>query len=377
MKFDDLFNEEESGGLFEQEETQDTTLIPEENLEEDDGVEKEVEKVIDFEETDKDLFENENENEVKETDPTSKKNITNTKNNFILSLSTVYKEEGLISDFDEAELTKIVEEEGEVAGLKYLNDLQRDVISQEMQKNYSEDKNELEEYFKLKDLGVDDELAKKLIYNKGTFDNVTEEELEENEDLRRKILHQNYKNNTSFSESKIKKEIDKTIMAGDDIEEAMEALSEVKNYTAKQIEAEKLRIKEEEKAAKENIINERKSFKELVNNTDEIFEGQKLTKALKDKITAMVLEPSVKLENGQQLNAVWAERMKDPKKFEMLLAYHIATGTFYGKTDTLDKKAKTKAANKLEEIVKSTATPIKGGKSINKQQDGFRVQDWL
>ena len=78
-----------------------------------------------------------------------------------------------------------------------------------------------------------------------------------------------------------------------------------------------------------------------------------LNNILKDKLTSMVLDPSVKLDNGQQLNAVWAERMKDPKKFDMLLAYHIATGSFYGKTDALDKKAKTKAANISKKLIKN------------------------
>ena len=57
---------------------------------------------------------------------------------------------------------------------------------------YSEDRNELEEYFGLKDAGVDPEVAKELIFNKSTFANVTEDDIETDEDLRRKILFQHY-----------------------------------------------------------------------------------------------------------------------------------------------------------------------------------------
>lgn len=381
IKFDDLFDDD--SGIFEQEEVKET-VQPEEDLTKDSkeeiddvDVEKEVKEIVDFESNDEDLFGNDDIEKVDEEEGraphSTKKNITNSQNTFISSLSAVYKEEGLIPDFNQEELDKIVKEEGEIAALKYLNDLQREAIAEELRKNYSEDKNELEEYFKLKDLGIDADLAKELIFDKATFDKITEDDLEDDEELRRKVLFQHYKNTTQFSETKIKKEIEKTIISGEDLEDAIEALNEVKKFTAARIEEEKQRVKEYEKQQKEAIVNEKKAFKEMVEKTDEIFKGEKLTKQLKEKITNMVLEPFTKLDNGQYLNAVWAERMKDPKKFDMLLAYHIATGTFYGNMDSLKKQAKSKAAEELEKAIKHTSTSIRGSKSTITDRDSINL----
>lgn len=383
IKFDGLFDDD--SGIFEQEETKkpDEVLTQDGKEKEeidDEDVEKEVKEVVNFESNDDDLFgnddaeESEEEKEDKGKAPHStKKNITNLQSNFISSLSAVYKEEGLIPDFNQEELNKIIEEEGEVAALKYLNDLQREVIAEEMRKNYSEDKNEFEEYFKLKDLGIDADLAKELVFDKATFDKITETDLEYDEDLRKKVLFQHYKNTTQFSDAKIKKEIDKTITSGEDLEDAIEALKEVKEQTTLRIEEEKRRVKEYEKQQKEAVVNEKKAFKDMIEKTDEIFKGQKLTKQLKDKIANMVLEPATKLDNGQYLNAVWAERMKDPKKFDMLLAYHIATGTFYGEMEVLKKQAKSKAAEDLEKAIKHTSTSIKGNKVTITERDNVNL----
>lgn len=288
---------------------------------------------------------------------------------FPLIFANFQKEEGLISDFDEDELSKIVEEEGEAAGLKYLADLTYEKAYEEARKMYSEDKNELEEFFKLKDSGVDPNVAKDLIFNKSKFESITDDDLEAKEDLRREVLAQHYRNTTSFSEAKIKKEVEKTITSGDDTEEAIEALKEIRDYNTKQIEIEKKKVVENEKAQKEFVKNQQQEIKTYIQGLDEIFQGQKLTKQIKDKMEAMILQPAKKLENGQTLNGIWATRMEDPKKFDANLSYLLTTGAFWGKTKELEKTVKTNAVKKLQEQLEGKNHELKGKNTIKKEND--------
>lgn len=323
----------------------------------------------------------EEEEEKKEVKKSSKKEetekkapLTDTKSDdknlsFPLIFANFQKEEGLISDFDEEELNKIVEEEGEAAGLKYLADLTYDKAYEEARRLYSEDKNELEEFFKLKDSGVDPNVAKDLIFNKSKFEGITDDDLETDEDLRRKVLAQHYRNTTSFSEAKINKEVEKTIISGDDVEDAVEALKEIKEYNAKQIEIEKKKVVENEKAQREFVKQQQEEIKAYIQSLDEIFQGQKLTKQVKDKMEAMILNPAKKLENGQTLNGIWATRAEDPKKFDINLANLLVTGVFWGKTKELEKTVKTNAVKKLQEQLEGKNHELKGKNTIKKEND--------
>lgn len=319
--------------------------------------------------------------EKKEVKKSSKKEeienkapLTDTKSDdknlsFPLIFANFQKEEGLISDFNEEELNKIVEEEGEAAGLKYLADLTYEKAYEEARKLYSEDKNELEEFFKLKDSGVDPNVAKDLIFNKSKFEGITNDDLESDEDLRREVLAQHYRNTTLFSEAKIKKEVEKTIISGDDVEEALEAIKEVKEYNAKQIELEKKKVVENEKAQREFIKQQQQEIKTYIQGLDEVFQGQKLTKQIKDKMEAMILNPAKKLENGQTLNGIWATRMEDPKKFDTNLANLLVTGVFWGKTKELEKTVKTNAVKKLQDQLEGKNLELKGKNTIKKESD--------
>lgn len=320
--------------------------------------------------------EKETEKEVKKTSKKEEKEIKDPlpdtkddKLSFPLIFANFQKEEGLISDFNEEELNKIVEEDGEAAGLKYLADLTYEKAYEEARKMYDSDKVELEEFFKLKDSGVDANIAKDLIFNKSKFGNVSDDDLENDEDLRREVLAQNYRNTTNFSEAKIKKELEKTFTSGNDIEEALEAIKEVKEHNEKQIEIEKKKVVEQEKSQREFIKNQQEEIKTYIQGLDEIFQGQKLTKQVKDKMEAMILNPAKKLENGQSLNGIWATRLEDPKKFDTNLANLLVTGVFWGKTKELEKVVKTNAVKKLQTQLEGKNPELKGKHTIKQEAD--------
>lgn len=293
---------------------------------------------------------------------------------FALAFAKFQQDRGVISDFNEEELLKIEEESGEVGMLEYLLDKSRESIFEEAKKMYAADKEELAEYFDLKDIGVDTETAKELAYQKGHFGNITEEDLTESEDLRRKVIEQHYKMTTNFNESKIKKLVENIFNLGEDETEAIEALEVIKESTKKQIEEVKKQTLEQQKMHQKLIEDARENMKKLIYETDEIIKGQKINKQTQKKLEEMILQPVAKDANGNALNAIWAKRAENPQEFDLKVAYLLHTGIFDGKMDKIKSKTKTEVVTGFEEMLRSK-NQSQGGKTVTKTQGDTSLLD--
>lgn len=327
------------------------------------------------EETGEEIEEEEVSEEVKNT-PLSDdtKENKDASGSFALAFAKFQQDRGVISDFNEEELLKIEEESGEVGMLEYLLDKSRESIFEEAKKMYAADKEELAEYFDLKDIGVDTETAKELAYQKGHFGNITEEDLTESEDLRRKVIEQHYKMTTNFNESKIKKLVENIFNLGEDETEAIEALEVIKESTKKQIEEVKKQTLEQQKMQQKLIEDARENMKKLIYETDEIIKGQKINKQTQKKLEEMILQPAAKDANGNALNAIWAKRAENPQEFDLKVAYLLHTGIFDGKMDKIKSKTKTEVVTGFEEMLRSK-NQSQGGKTVTKTQGDTSLLD--
>lgn len=327
------------------------------------------------EETGEEIEEEEVSEEVKNT-PLSDdtKENKDASGSFALAFAKFQQDRGVISDFNEEELLKIEEESGEVGMLEYLLDKSRESIFEEAKKMYAADKEELAEYFDLKDIGVDTETAKELAYQKGHFGNITEEDLTESEDLRRKVIEQHYKMTTNFNESKIKKLVENIFNLGEDETEAIEALEVIKESTKKQIEEVKKQTLKQQKMQQKLIEDARENMKKLIYETDEIIKGQKINKQTQKKLEEMILQPAAKDANGNALNAIWAKRAENPQEFDLKVAYLLHTGVFDGKMDKLKSKTKTEVVTGFEEMLRSK-NQSQGGKTVTKTQGDTSLLD--
>lgn len=327
------------------------------------------------EETGEEIEEEEVSEEVKNT-PLSDdtKENKDASGSFALAFAKFQQDRGVISDFNEEELLKIEEESGEVGMLEYLLDKSRESIFEEAKKMYAADKEELAEYFDLKDIGVDTETAKELAYQKGHFGNITEEDLTESEDLRRKVIEQHYKMTTNFNESKIKKLVENIFNLGEDETEAIEALEVIKESTKEQIEEVKKQTLEQQKMQQKLIEDARENMKKLIYETDEIIKGQKINKQTQKKLEEMILQPAAKDANGNALNAIWAKRAENPQEFDLKVAYLLHTGIFDGKMDKIKSKTKTEVVTGFEEMLRSK-NQSQGGKTVTKTQGDTSLLD--
>jgi len=291
----------------------------------------------------------------KENPPSQDKDTSNS-NSIALDFARFVNEKGVFSSYDEDEFSKFVEENGDEAGLEYL--FSREVESRvgEIKKTYESD---FVEYIELKDSGVDSDIAKQLISSKIKFDSLTKEQLEADENLRKSVLFQDYKNTTQLSDEKISKLIQKSIDTGTDIEEAIEALESVKKFNAERIKAEKQRVIDEENAAKDNMDKLIKAYKDTIYSANEVL-GQKINKQTQTKIEQFILTKGYKDANNNQVDGITAWISKDPIGARIKLAYAIMTGMLDGDFRKIESKVKSDAVSKIHEKLQATKNGLDG-----------------
>jgi len=302
----------------------------------------------------KDEEELEKEPKVTTKAPPSTKNIKSSSNVHSLVFQSLVEEE-VLSEFSKEDFEKRVEEVGTAEAVKEVFAKEATIARQSVIEELEDD---AKEYVRLKDLGLDTATATSLIASKIQYDSIKEEDLlgEDKEDLRKKIIAQDLYNSTNFSEEKIKKEVERIVKSGEDIEESKQSLKNVKEFTKEQIkQAEKAKV-EEAKVKEEQKKQIVAKYTEFIDKLEEPIPGVKINKQTKDALKKDVLSGNM-----------WSLRQKDPIKFDTMVAYAIKNGLLDGKFDKPLAKAKTKATEELENILKTT--PRKGGNPVMDTED--------
>ena len=310
----------------------------------------------------------EDQNEPEETDedstkktksPSPVKETNEASGSFAFVFAKYQQEEGNLSfELDEKELQEIIERSGEAAAMTYLFDKEADFRSTQLRELYDAD---AKEFISLRDAGVDSTVARELVGAKVKFENITEDQLEEKEELRRQVITQDLKNTTSLSDDRIKKLVDRAVATGDDIDEAKKALPNIQKFNTDQIKLEKKKVEDEEKAQVESAKASKEALIKRIDDTKEILPGYEVSKQIKKDIEKMITEPAAKTKDGRVLNGVWAKFQEDPENSLIKLAFLMRSGIWDGNLTKLEKKAATDTAKRMEDVIKS-----KGGSLGNK-----------
>jgi hypothetical protein len=197
--------------------------------------------------------------------------------------------------------------------------------------------------------------------------NIDDDRLESDVDLQ-KTLVTNYLKNKNFSEVKINKYISKAEDLDELLDEAKEALEDLKeNEAKKEVELEK-QVLAERKAAEEDYKKTINELNEKVKTTNEILPGIKLSdKEKQDLVKSMTTYSEIR--GDQYLTKAMIKREEDPIGFEMKLNYYINQGLFDKevKTTIIQKKAETKAVSKFEKQIEDAV------RRKQSKQEGFSV----
>lgn len=238
------------------------------------------------------------------------------KENFYSTIASSFKEDGIFPDLSDEDLKgvetaedfaelvqKQIESRFDATQKRIADALANDVEPSEV-KMYEDTLSQLEK--------IDDDFIK--------------EESTEAEDIRRKLIYQDYINK-GFKPERAKKEMEKSFNAGTDIEDAVEALNGNKEYFNNKYNT---LIEDSKKAKQEELKKQQKQSEELLDKfikTEEPYPGLKVTEIIRKKALDNMTKPVHKDEYGNQLTEVQKFAKENPVDFQYKL------GLLYTLTD--------------------------------------------
>lgn len=207
------------------------------------------------------------------------------------------------------------------------------------------------------------------------LDNITEDSLQNNIELAKNIIRQDY-SNQGISEDKVSRLINRLSDLGEDaiLEDAQESLNSLKEFNARKIEEEKASYaKQQEMLAKQQEETD-KLIKQYVFDKDDIIDGLKPTKAMRESVYKSITEIVGKDEQGNLENQFMRDRREDPMGFETRMYYMYNLTNGFKDFSKLTAPAKSKAVQELEKAFKSNRVSdngLAGFQSDANSYDGF------
>lgn len=178
---------------------------------------------------------------------------------------------------------------------------------------------------------------------------------EEAKSLRENLIYQDYLNR-GFKPERAKKEVDKSITAGTDIEDAKSALESNKEYYMHSYQS---LLKEQEdlaKEAKEQRRKERETFSKKILDTEEPLSGVKVDQLTRKKILENATKPIYKDEEGNLMTSIQKYIKENPIDAQYYL------NLFYTLTDgfkDINKLVKPKVAKTTKENIRSLESKLR------------------
>lgn len=178
---------------------------------------------------------------------------------------------------------------------------------------------------------------------------------EEAKSLRENLIYQDYLNR-GFKPERAKKEVDKSITAGTDIEDAKSALESNKEYYMHSYQS---LLKEQEdlaKEAKEQRRKEMETFSKKILDTEEPLSGVKVDQLTRKKILENATKPICKDEEGNLMTSIQKYIKENPIDAQYYL------NLFYTLTDgfkDINKLVKPKVAKTTKENIRSLESKLR------------------
>lgn len=184
-------------------------------------------------------------------------------------------------------------------------------------------------------------------YNQIT-DDAIEEESADGEDLRRTIILNNFMAK-GIAEAKAKKLAEKIFNAGEDVDEAKEALTELRESEKKQFETIKQQ-KVAQKAAQEKAEKDAMDkLNKVVKETKELIPGMQIPQTLKNNIIKGLTQPVGYTDDNRPLDIISKYLYENPIEGRFKLAYILSVTDGMKKMNVLEsKKARSNAFKDLQ-----------------------------
>ena len=369
LNFDNILDENQIANLFEEGEgTQETPPEQQENKEtnnKENNQENNQEPHINNEETTEvdaeNLFDEPEGvgSKDKEKEDTNSEKVSTSPNskNFFSSIAKAFAEEGIFPDLNE----------DEVANIKTAESF-RELIDKQIQSQLDEKQKRIDEAL---NVGIEPDDIRKYENTLSYLDDVSEdkltEETTEGEELRKRLIYQDYINR-GFSQERATKEVKRSIDSGNDIEDAKEALNSNKEYFKSQYDKLLNDAKEEQKKYEQERKNQAEQLKKSIIEEKKVFGDIEVDKSTRQKIFDNLSKPVYKdEETGTYMTALQKYQHDNPNEFIKNVSTIFTLTDGFKNLNKLVKSKVTKEVKKgfreLENTLNNTARNSDG--SIN------------
>lgn len=266
---------------------------------------------------------------------------TTDKKNFYSSIATAFKGDGVFPDLEDSDIEKVQEPED----LINLVNKQVDARLTETQKRVNDALNN----------GVQPNVIQQFEGMISYLNKITEDQIsaegEEGENLRRKLLQQDFLNN-NYSQERAIKLTERLFDNGDDVEEAKNALQSNKDYFNKRyqqvLNEAKQRTEEEKKVQKKQAEDLKKDILE----SDKAFGSIVLDKASRQKVYDTISRPVWRdPDTGDYYTAIQKYRKEHPNDFIKNVGYlYTLTNGFKDIESLVKPQTKKEVKSKLREL---------------------------
>ena len=268
----------------------------------------------------------------------------NSPNNFYSSIATALKDEGVLSNLQNEDIEKIVDD------ITF-----KEAMQKQIQSGLDERQQRIDQAL---NLGVEPDIINKyentLQYLGSIDENVLRDEGDQGVEIRKQLIYQDLINR-NFSEERALREVEKSFNSGSDIVDAQYALQGNIKYFNESYEA----IKEERQAELEEIAknnqNQALQIKKSILEDKEIFQGFDVDTQTRQKIYDSIAQPSHRLDNGQLVTPIQKYEMENREDFIKKLGFlFVYTDGF----KSLDKIIKPKLNSKMKSTIKDLESTI-------------------
>lgn len=250
--------------------------------------------------------------------------------------------------FKDGVLTNLKEEE--IKTIKTADDFAA-VFEKEIQSRIDEKARRIDEAL---NLGVEPSEIKKnenlIQYLNGISEDIIKEETEQATQLRMNLIVQDFMNK-GFTQERAIKEANKSVAAGSDIDDALEALEANKTHFNKQYSDLINAAKKEQEEYRKTIIKRDTEVKENILKNEKLFADMNVTPAIRKLAVENIQKPVYTDKEGNKFSAIQKYEKENPVDFlsKVALFYTITDGfTNIDKiTSNTKGKIKSKALNEL------------------------------
>lgn len=328
-------------GLFNEDSQEETKTEESVNTEE----EKETteEEIVDAEnlfDTPEGVGSEDKDNQEKEDTNSEKDGSTSPKTNFYSSIASALKDEGIFPDLDDETLKSINEPEDFA-----------EAVEKQIQARLDERQRRIDAAL---NADIEPEEIKKYENTLSYLDSIKEEDItaenDKGEMLRQKLIYQDFRNR-GYSDARAQREVQKSLNAGTDVEDAKEALEENRKYFTESYQELIKEAQEEAKAEERRVKEQAEKLKKVMLEDKEVFEGIPLDKVTRQKAFDNIAKPVFKTEDGEYLTTIGKYERDNPVEFKKYLSVLFTLTDGFKNLDGLVKgKVKKEVKQSLREL---------------------------